>query len=249
MKPERVYQNGDIVYWCHLNRDGRYIVEWGMVDQQSGDIVYVDYLQQRENRYVNDIPIDDFKSEEGYRKLPKGWTYDTHLYAITTKPREEDEYMKTLDLKNPADLKSAYDKGYLVKREKIFTGNIEADITKQGYRIIKSYPMWHNPKPNYVSALCHKVYPTYEEALAEVNANIAELHRQAELSDYDWSVEQIDKELDRWQKIYGHTTELKNQYREWILALDDVEDIEVRVSLGEIQWKYVKNKKWRNIEL
>ena len=31
--------------------------------------------------------------------------------------------------------------------------------------------------------------------------------------------------------------------------MDKVEDIEVRIFNGEIQWKYDKNKKWRNIEL
>lgn len=36
---------------------------------------------------------------------------------------------------------------------------------------------------------------------------------------------------------------------EWLLSMKNVEEIETRISLGNIQWKYEKNKKWNNIVL
>jgi hypothetical protein len=85
--------------------------------------------------------------------------------------------------------------------------------------------------------------------LKKVEDNIAEFHRQANLSDYDWSVEQIDKTLNHWQKFHDESNEKRLEYRNWLLGMKNVEDIETRFFNGEIQWKYWKNKKWNYIEL
>ena len=153
-----------------------------------------------------------------------------------------------IDIKNPESIKTAYEKGLLVKDSTIFHGTVETEITKDGYRVVKKYPPYKN-HISYTSVRPDKVYFTYEEAKDEVNANIVEFYRQASLSDYDWSVEQIDKTLNRWQYINGETDRLKNEYKEWLLAMDKVEDIETRLSGGEIQWKYCNRQKWNNIEL
>ena len=68
------------------------------------------------------------------------------------------------------------------------------------------------------------IYFTYEEAKKEVDDNIAEFNRQAELSEYDWCVEQIDKTLSRFKFYKGLSDEEINQYREWILGLDNIEN-------------------------
>ena len=39
------------------------------------------------------------------------------------------------------------------------------------------------------------------------------------------------------------------KYREWILGMKNVVDIETRIFDGNVQWKYWKNKKWNYIEL
>jgi len=138
--------------------------------------------------------------------------------------------------------------GYLVKADKIFDGQIDTDITKEGYRIKKCYPQYiYNII--HMSVASNKVYFTYEEAKKEVEDYLAELKRQSELSDYDWSVEEINKQLERWSCIFSIPEDVKNNYREWLLKLDNVEDLVIRIHNGEIQWKYDKNKKWRNIEI
>lgn len=244
---EKRFNPGDIVYWCHQNGH-EYSVHYGMVDEQFSDAVCVDYLASRERRRVDGIPIDEFQSEQRYRKLPKGWSYDTKLFEITYDPLTEEEIAFTIDIANPESIKSAYDKGFLVKDSTIYHGNIETEITKDGFRIIKKYPMWQH-HINHVSIRPDKVYLTYKEAKKEVDDNIAEFHRQASLSDYDWSVEQIDKTLRNYKIVNDATDEEIKQYKDWLLAMDNVEDIETRMFDCNIQWKYWKNKKWNYIEL
>ena len=146
-----------------------------------------------------------------------------------------DEYpqeMGDLSFKNPDDIKLGLEKGYLVYSKDKFWGNVEAEITKEGYRIVKKYPMWVMHSDS-VTIPVSKCYSTWDEAEAEVNANIAEFERQANLSDYDWSVEQIDN----INNIFNDVKKLK------------VEDIETRIALNQFQWKYWKNKKWNNVNV
>lgn len=245
-KVEKKFEKGDIVYWCHYDKYG-YKVQWGMVYEQFSDAVIVDYLAARERRLVDGVPIMEFQSEQRFRKLPKNWSYDTQLHQITYAPLSPDENVWVIDPRRPEDLKVAYEKGYLVKDEKVFHGRIENEITKDGFRVIKTYPMWDH-HVSYVSILPYKLYFTYAEAQAEVDAELAELKRQAELSDYDWSVEQIDKTLQRWKTLYGKTDSEVERCRNFFLSLDNVEDVEVRLATGGVQWKKTKNKRWVYVE-
>lgn len=256
MTDRKIFHNGDIVYWCH-QKGYNYSVHFGIVDlQYDGGTVDVDYLVPRERRRVNGIPIDEFENEDKYKKLPKGWSYDTELFKVTYDDytAEEIDFGMTNNetqtfITNPKKIKEAYDKGYLVKKKTIFRGIIEADITTNGYRIIKTYPRWGERVICHVSINPYQLFSTYEEAKKIVDDNKAEFIRQSELSDYDWSVEQIDKTLEHY-KILTHCSDREIQrYRKFILDLDNVEDIDTRVSLGNIQWKYCKNQRWNNIEL
>lgn len=244
---EKRFNQGDIVYWCH-RRGHEYSVQFGMVDEQFSDAVCIDYLNFRERRRVDGVPMQEFQSEQRYRKLPKGWSYDTELFKITYDDLTDEEKKFKFDITKPEIIKEAYDKGYLVKDSTLFHGHIESEITKDGFRIVKKYPSWEH-HIDHTSVRPDKVYFTYEEAKKEMDSHVAEFHRQAELSDYDWSVEQIDKTLNIWKGISSSSEEEKNQYREWLLGMKNVKDIEVRIFGGNLQWKYWKNKKWNYIEL
>lgn len=253
----RLFHEGEIVYWCHNCGGYRYAVHFGMVDiQYDGGGVNVNYLVPRERRRVNEIPIDEFESEQRYKKLPKGWSCDTRLFEVTYDDFTDDE--KSFGMNNnevlsfiddPEKIKEAYNRGYLVKKEKIFKGEIQAEITKDGYRIVKGYPMWQPYDPYYVTIHPSQLFDTYEEAKKIVDDNIAEFNRQAELSDYDWAVEQIDKTLDVMRISHRYTEREIQRYREFILDLDRVEDIQTKYCEGGIQWKYIKNTRWKHIEL
>lgn len=249
---EKRFANGDIVYWCHNEGSGRYSVKFGMVDEQFSDAVIIDYLVLRERRFVNGVPIDKFESETKYRKLPKGWTYNTPLYELTYAPLTGEEIALAdkwaIIIKTPSRIKELYNSGVLVKDSTIFHGKIVADITKDGFRIRKYYPMWEH-HIDHVSIVPYKVYFTFKEAEQEVKENIAEFNRQLLLSDYEWSVEQIDKTLQRYKKIADVSDNKIKQYREWLLNMKNVEDIETRIFNGNVQWKYWEKKRWNYIEL
>lgn len=242
------FNQGDIVYWCHSDGNGKYHVRYGMVDEQFSDAVVIDYLSPRERRLIDGVPIDRFESESRYRKLPKNWSYDTELFEITYSKFTKEEIDFRLDLTDPKTIQEAYQKGYLVKDSEIFHGDIEAEITKDGFRIVKKYPMWKH-HIDHVSILPYKVHFTYAEALKEVEDNIAEFQRQAALSDYDWSVEQIDNTLGIYQKVTDCSDKEIQEYRKWLLSMSNVEDIETRIYGCNIQWKYLDHKRWNYIEL
>ena len=241
------FKRGDIVYWCH--RSGHeFSVHWGMVDEQFSDAVIVDYLVPRERRLVNGIPIDKFESEYKYKKLPKGWSSKDKLFNTTYDPLSKEELEFKLKIDNPQSIKEAYEMGYLVKDNTVFHGRIEADITKEGFRIIKKYD-YRDHHIDHVSIVSPKLYFKYDEAKKVVDENIAEFKRQASLTDYEWSVEKIDNILGRWKFLNGATNDDVEIYRNWILSLKNVEDVNVRIWQNSIQWKYWKNKRWNNIEL
>lgn len=246
---EKRFNSGDIAYWCHRDKNGLYCVNYGMVDEQFSDVVYIDYLEPRERRLVDGVPIEKFESEQRYRKLPKGWSCYTKLFDITYREltEEEKEFKFPLVISDSEAIKLAYDKGFLVKSSAIFHGKIEVDITKEGFRVIKTYPMYEH-HADYATIRPDKVYFTYEEAKNEVDQNIAELKRQAELSDYEWSLEQIDKTIGIFCRYHGYDDVIKQRYHDWFTQQKDVEDIETRCFGGNIEWRYWKNKRWRIVE-
>ena len=128
---EKRFKNGDIVYWCRNEGNGRYTVRYGMVDEQFSDAVVIDYLTAMERRLVNGIPIDEFESETKYKKLPKGWTYDTRLFEITHSDLTEEEIFYFIDFKKPETIKKGYDLGYLVKDCTISTVLLKLKLQKR----------------------------------------------------------------------------------------------------------------------
>lgn len=245
---EKRFKNGDIVYWCHQNGHN-YSVKFGMVDEQFSDAVCIDYLSAIENRRVNGIPINEFKSEDRFKKLPKNWTYDTKLFEMTYDDVSDNDLNKYLNgWADSEGIKRLYDKGLLVKDDTKFHGVIEAEITNEGYRIVKKYRQWETHTSN-ASVRPDKVYFTYDEAKREVDEHTAEFNRQANLSEYEWSLEQIEKTIDRYISLQGETTNVRARYKDWFINMSNLEDIETRIFDGNIQWKYWKNKKWNNIEL
>ena len=145
-------------------------------------------------------------------------------------------------------IKRLYDKGLLVKDSTKFHGVVETEITNEGYRIVKKYPQWEIHISN-ASVRPDKLYFTYDEAKKETDEHIAEFNRQANLSEYEWSLEQIEKTINRYIFIQGETDKVRERYKDWFINMSNLEDIETRIFDGNIQWKYWKNKKWNNIEL
>lgn len=195
------------------------------------------------------MPERELVTPTKWRKLPKGWCYGTRLFEETYNEEEEEnkarEARSNVKISDKEGIKELIKNGHLVPFEENDHCFFETQIGKEGWRIIRRY----DDKVNLSGVFTkqpYEIYSTYEEANAEAKAYRAELLRISNLSDYDWSVEQIDKDIAR---IVNATPEEWEGYRKFLLSQDNVEDIETRIFGGKLQWKYCKNKRWMGIEL
>lgn len=242
---------GSVVYFLRNYRGSReqYVGFGTVIDHYTGEIA-IQLWEPKDYRTIDGIPVKDFQTPTEWRKLPKGWTWNTVLFEVDWGTDRAPEEMKTtpFNIKDPAFILNAIEKGWLVKPSENDHAVFNSDIDKKyGWRIVRDYGSSEKWYSEYVSEHFLYVYATYEEAQAELDAINAEYQRIAELSDYDWSVEQIDHTLDQWQ-IVGHTDEERERIRSRLLALDNVDEIVTRCYLGHVQWKYDRNRRWLNIE-
>lgn len=244
------FQSGDVVYWVERRRRSpyEYYVDYGIVDEEFSDAVCADRLHIRDNRYINDIPYKEFPSVTKWQKLPKGWTYNTELFEMEWRNNDW-TVLNTLRIDNPEDIKKALELGILVYLKDYDQTVPHSEIDKKlGWRIRKE----HDNSTyiySYVTLQKDNAFKTYEEAQAVIDAQEAEWKRQSELTDEEWSIEQIDHDLQRWAKIYSKSPEEVQKIRDFLLGMDKIEDIETRAFGEDFQWKYWKNKKWRTIVL
>lgn len=244
------FNSGDVVYWVGRRRHSpyEYYVDYGIVDEEFSDAVYVDRLHIRDNRYINDIPYKEFPSVTKWQKLPKGWTYNTELFEMEWRNNDW-AVLNTLRIDNPEDIKKALELRILVYLKDYDQTVPHAEIDKKlGWRIRKEHDNSTYIYP-HVTLQKDNAFKTYEEAKAVIDAQEAEWKRQSELTDEEWSIEQIDRDLQRWAKIYSKSPEEMQKARDFLLGMDKVEDIETRVFGEDFQWKYWKNKKWRTVVL
>lgn len=238
---------GSIVYWIERTNN-HYKVNFGTVVEHFSGEVTCQLYEPFDDRLINGIPVKDFQTPTKWQKLPKGWSYDTRLFEIETKemPKEWLKY-HGLNIKNKEDILNAIEIGFLVKVQENDHATFYDEIdTHQGWRIVRRYNDHYLP---YKTIKFHQVYSTFEEAQRVIDDIKNELQRQSKLSDKEWSIEQIDKTLNTWSYVYNKTDEEKEKYRNWILELNNVEDVEIKMFGGALQWKYAKNKRWSTIDL
>lgn len=237
---------GNIVYWNEgLNVSAQPYVCFGIVKEFFVDGVVVSKLRLRDRRRIDGIPFNDFPEVTKLTKLPKTWNYNSTLFNVELEPYspKEEEFMKSKVTFSPVILLEAYYNGYLIEEKDYDYRHIESVINKDGYYLRKTFSQGERNKYETCKRY-EELYLTYEEAKQVCTDYVAELRRQASLSDYDWSVELIKKTIDR---LPYATKEYKSMALDFLLERDKVEDIEVRICGGVLQWKYEKNKKWLEI--
>ena len=245
------FLHDDIVYYLEQTGPAQYDIRFGIVDEEFSDRVVVDALETKERRLIDGVPIDEFLERQDlegrrWKKLPKGWTYSMNLYELTFEDLPEDYY--ALDLRRREDVYTAYKAGLIVKSCTIDHGVPHSVITKEGYRIELSCYQLHR-RPDTIGLYKWDVFETWEAAALRKSQIMSEFERQAALSDKEWSIEQIEKDLNKYQLSVGATDEQISQCREYLLALPNIEDVVTRVFSGFLQWKYDKGKKWISIDL
>ena len=138
------------------------------------------------------------------------------------------------------------DLGYYVPVRDIDHSHIDVEFVKhEGYRLIKKfYPYEYHPTS--LTRRCWEVFTDYNEAKKCIDEHMSEMQFEANMSDLEWSVYQIDRVLDR-ASMYIKETQ-RNEIRNHLLSMEDVENIEVRLFDYNIQWKYDKSKRWNDID-
>lgn len=245
LNPRR-FNKGDVVYFLRrVSGDAKYYVDFGVVLDNYTDGIVVELYRRRDGRLINGIPYKEFSTPTKWEKLPKGWTYSTRLFEVEWDDEENDVEMG-LDLRKPEDIKWAIEEGLLIRLAEYDDSVINTEISSKGWRLVRSYS---STPITYITLPWYKVFASYEEANIKLKEYEAELKRQSELSDYDWSVEQMDKVLSRWKALYNITEDKCERVRGELLRMERFEDVEVRTIGGHIDWKYSKNRRWNTIFL
>lgn len=243
-------KKGQIVYYVEKHKNGSLFVDYAMVDEIFSDVVVLMIFDFYEQRYVDGIPYNDVPYIGRWKKLPKNWTYDMPLFKLDY--INNPEYIdKSFDVTKPEDILKAYNIGLLVDTRTIDHSHIEADIDKNyGYRLIKKYYPYQRI-PGDISLHYDEVYLTFAEAKKAIDDYLTELNRQASLSDEEWSLEQIENTIRHHLfMIYPNKEQIEEKLQsimDYFKNRNNIEDIEVRISNGRIEWKYWKNKKWIGI--
>lgn len=215
-------------------------VQFGTVEEYYPSAIVLQLYDLANTELIDGIPIEEYGHPTPWRKLPKGWSYNTELFKVTYRDLD----MPEIDLADPQSILHAIQMGTLVKVQDKEYGVPDSEVSfKDGWRIVFRYDKYH---PSYISLRFDEVYETYEEAQSVVDTHIAELERQANLSDLEWSIEQIDHNLDRAIFL---SDENKKEVRKFLMSQDRVEDIETRIYMGQLQWKYENNRRWVNIPI
>lgn len=252
----KTFEIGQVAYYHKplnvLTKNRLDVLGWGIVEEIYHDGYCLANYELIDGRTIDGILFKDYNfNNEKRKKLPKGWTYNTKLinegFDENIKKMMESEPFNY----EPDTLKHLIDVGLFVKPSSQYRDyHAETDINKDGYIIVrkKSSSFFQGHNFDHVFLGFNEIYHSYKEVNDVVDGYLQELKRQAELSDRDWSIDQIDKTLNRWAKIYNKE-DLKEKVREELLSLDEVEDVEVRIYMGDIQWKYTKNKRWMNFNI
>lgn len=242
---------GDIVYFIlHNGFNFQPKVNWGVVGDIIGNNYMIEMQEIAQKIFIDGVCADKITIPSKWKKLPKNWGYSTTLanIEVTIDP----DVLKKVDgvvpfMNDKKGLEEAIKIGLLVPYTPISMITTEIDKNK-GWRLT------HSLTQNINTIKCGRyyinendIYTECEDAQKVVAAHIAECERQANLSDYDWSVEQIDKTLAHYACIYSDGTSYVERVRAWLLEQPNVEDIEVRTTSHGIEWKYEKNKRWAGV--
>ena len=195
----------------------------------------VSQLKAPEIRLINGIPFDEFQSETEFKRLPKGWTYNTEMFTVTEDEEKKEKILaETKDkfnIKNPSDLQWLFDNGYLVKKQDV-EPKIEVEYDHKTYRIVKKYPSWTISYGNHNNRYPDEVFETWEEAERRMNEINEINHRKAvECALLDF-YEDLEWVLEKYETEHGGR-EIKT-IRQKILERPHLNDIMFRYYKGEI---------------
>lgn len=234
------YNHGDIVYVLERRPyDGSLAIKICMVDEEFSDRIALVFISPKDCRLINGIPIYDFQPTRK-KKLPKDWSVGT-LCDITY-DLKLDKAANNIMFGDKDGIKKGIENGILVVDTPKLS--IQTDVDKDGYSVFVQRVNRYRTGGMYYR---YEIYDTYEEALKVKDANMAELKRQSELTDEEWAKEHIEETISRYAKLYDISQKEVERIKGMIYGLDKIEDVDVRIANGFIQWKYYNKKRWNTV--
>ena len=196
----------------------------------------IEKYESRDFRSINGIPFAEFKPDEKWKSLPKGWTYSTHLFEEGFTP-EWDTYKNKcqgLSLKNPADVLSLIEDGWWVRKQPELE-IVEEELDHQKYRLVKKYPHWTatygEDKSTYTWLSKRSFYGSYDDAMFA-----CEMHIQ----DYYEAQHQerlIDKELAISWVLGKVPVEYRDAIEVVLHGLPSDRDFSLRYYKNKVLWR------------
>ena len=238
---------GSVAYFVNQSDVNKWNVGYGLVEAHYTHNIVLTMLDANKTaRTVEGIPFSDFTMTE-WRKLPKGWSYDTDLVGDSlqwSNYQELNTKYQAIDYTNPSSILQAYKDGVLIEVEKNDYGYIDAEIDrKNGYRLVKKYPMWQEDKAWNKSFYYWEIYKDYASVQAVIDEQRADLKRLSEMTDEEYSIYMFTNTIDN--SIYDDS--YKQRCKDFLMKQDKISDIVVRASCRGIEWRYEKNKRWNTI--
>lgn len=258
---------GDIAYWVEranygYGRYDGFWVKYGIVDEVWKDCYVVNYLVPYEeviitidnesHTFKTFAEMQDFINNMSYRKLPKGWTYNTKLFTWRTVNPIKAEG----SVKNPEDVKKAVECGSLVRpRMKVTNAGFPNDIVeKQGWKLRMNATSGRNGSNTYIQSDIpldkYYTFSTWEDAEKLAKILKEEKEWSANLTDSEYVETRILRVLNKAQeKIFGENAltvdEAKRIYN-FMIKQKRFDEIECRW-YGGFQWRYYDSKKWYTV--
>lgn len=257
------FPNGSVAYYIYYRGLGKLGVEFGIVEENYADSVALHLYTFPDGRCIDGIPWDRYETPSEWRRIPKsskvlGETLCDCLSQRTTIQyppifeENKDLIGRIVTRTTPdtlsEDVLEAVQKGILVSRDAVrsVVPETESDSRRCYYRITAD---WRSApyRPTYITMYLHELYHTYRDAQEEIERRRQEAIRLQNLSDYDFAVEEIDRTLDRWKAVYRIPDDVVRETRQKLLSLPETENVLVRLYMGNVEWRYERNKKWKSV--
>lgn len=279
-KKTPIFEAGDIVYFINYDRkvpkiNRRYRVDVGMVydDCFWNNEVKISLLVPKDNRLVNGIPWNEFKTPtkimslvQNDRKLSPYEIYNKYVHITHEKTSV---FYKDIDISNRDEIvKYVLSKDLipLIERDNSYI-SFRYDDSGKGYYLTREYDPYIHPFI-YVPKYCNQfVWENFDKLYYSNIFSIGfdynkirvfcydlnklqKLHKEKidNMTELDFVIEEIDDICGKYNKIYCDDIYYIRAVKQWLLAKKNVDKLCVRLYCGDIQWKYEQNSKWQKVD-
>lgn len=238
-------KNGEICYFVN-DWPLKPHITFGLYNFKSTCTHSVQKLRTPEVRLINGIPFDEFESETEFKKLPKGWTYNTPLWEESI---DQAKYEKckalfgSVKITDRLAIQKLYDAGLLVKAP-VVDLFIEAEFDHERYRIVKKahdWPICYGESNTYHP---DEVFESYEKASMYLNKLKAKRYQDGVYCDLLDAFENIDWVLEKYEIDHGGRE--VEVIRQKLLSSPRIWEYALRYYNGQILKgkRNEKNKEW-----